>query len=297
MEWLKHMNAALAYMEDNIAGEISLKSAAQLACMSEYQFYRIFSFIAGMPLAEYLRRRRLTMAAYNLQSGEKVIDVAHRYGYESPTAFNRAFKSIHGIAPSAARKPNVTLKAFPRICFQITIKGVEEMDYRIVQKEAFRIVGTRVPLEIGLDYKKTDNLSITDDAVKAAFSSVPKFYNELAQNGKMAQIAQMISKEPMGLLGVTFCRDDGQSYYYVAASTDMPVPEGMYEEKIEAGTWAVFSGSGEPSSIQGLMEKIYAEWLPSSGYEWKNGPDIEVYLNDDPVNMEYEVWLPVTGKA
>ena len=129
MEWLKHMNDALAYMEDNLDGEISIEKAAQLARCSQYHFQRMFSYIIGVPLLEYLRRRRLTKAAFDLQGGDKVIDVALRYGYDSPTAFNRAFQAMHGISPRAAQKPDIMLKAFPRVSFQITIKGVTEMDY------------------------------------------------------------------------------------------------------------------------------------------------------------------------
>ncbi len=299
MEWLDRLNEALTYMEDNLEGEISYEKAARLAGSSMYHFQRMFSYISGIPLSEYLRRRRMTKAALDLQQGGKVLDIALRYGYESPTAFNRAFQSVHGVTPSAAQKQNTVLKAFQRISFQISINGDVEMEYRIVKKDAFRIVGVREPLRIApLPEKSKIGKDFDPNDVAESFKRVPMFWQESAQNGKIAQICGMLDNEPKGLLGVSDCSDSGGSnFYYIAASTDRAIPDGMYECIIPAGTWAVFSGSGAPSSIQDLQKRIYAEWLPSSGYEWANAPDIEVYLDDNPTHMNYEVWLPVVKKA
>jgi AraC family transcriptional regulator len=298
MELLEKLNAALTYIEDNLEGEISYEKAAHLACSSVYHFQRMFSYISGIPLSEYVRRRRMTKAALDLQKGGKVLDTALRYGYESPTAFNRAFQSVHGIPPSAAQKPNTVLKAFSRISFQVSIKGEEEMEYRIVEKESFRVVGVREPLSVAPLPEKSDigkDFDLAD--VEESFKRVPIFWQESAQSGKIAEICKMIDNEPLGLLGVSDCSDAGGSnFYYIAAATDKPVPDGMYELIIPAGTYAVFSGSGLPSSIQDLQKRIYAEWMPSSGYEWANAPDIEVYLDDNPRHMKYEVWLPVVKK-
>lgn len=142
MEWLERMNKALQYMEDNISSDISFEEAARIACCSSYHFQRMFSFITGVTLAEYIRHRRLTMAALELQNGsEKIIDLALKYGYESPDAFTRAFQKLHGVTPSVAREPGVKLKAYPRISFQISVKGDKDMDYRIVDKPAFKVIG------------------------------------------------------------------------------------------------------------------------------------------------------------
>ena len=282
MDWLKRMNEALAYMEDNLAGNISIEKAAQLACSSQYHFQRMFSYIIGVPLSEYLRRRRLTIAAFDLQNGDKVIDVAIRYGYESPTSFNRAFQAVHGVSPSTAQKPDTALKAYPRVNFQITIQGVTEMDYRIVKKEAFRIVGVRDPL-------------IAD--VEESFKRVPVFWQEVMQRGTIPQILELANAEPMGLLGICTCEGENEdNYYFIAVSTDKPVPENMFEYIVPENTWAVFPGAGDALSVQKLQKRIFSEWLPTSGYEWANAPDVEVYLDNDPVNMKYEVWLPIIKK-
>ena len=129
MEWLDHLNEAVTYIEEQLTGEIDYDRAAQLACCSSYHFQRMFSYIAGVPLGEYIRRRRMSLAAVELQNGGRVLDTALRYGYESPTAFNRAFQGVHGVTPSAARGEGVTLRAYPRLSFKLTVKGAEEMEY------------------------------------------------------------------------------------------------------------------------------------------------------------------------
>ena len=131
MDWLNDWNKALAYLEANLDGDIDPKELGRLAGCSAYHFQRMFSYLAGIPLGEYIRRRRMTRAAADLQNGEKVLDVALRYGYESPTAFNRAFQAVHKLPPSQAKQEGVKLKAFPSIHFKFVLKGAEEMEYQI----------------------------------------------------------------------------------------------------------------------------------------------------------------------
>ena len=141
---LENMNGAMSYIEDNLTEEIDFKEAARLALCSEFHFKRMFSFLSGVSLSEYIRRRRLTLAAFELNhSPIKIIDLAVKYGYNSPDSFTRAFQSLHGITPSEARETGQTLKAYPRLTFQLTIQGGDVMNYRIEEKEAFRIVGLK----------------------------------------------------------------------------------------------------------------------------------------------------------
>lgn len=149
MNLLENMNHALAYIEEHLTGEIDYREAAKRALCSEYHFKRMFSFLAGLPLSEYVRRRRLTLAAFDLQSSQlKIIDIALNYGYSSPDAFTKAFQQFHGVLPSEARTAGPSLKSFPRMTFQLIIRGGNEMNYRIEEKEAFHIVGIkkRVPI-------------------------------------------------------------------------------------------------------------------------------------------------------
>ena len=147
MEWMKRLNQAVSYIEEHLTEEIDYEELAKIACCSTYHFQRMFSYIADVTLSEYIRRRRMSMAAAELSTGkEKIVDIALKYGYDSPTAFNRAFQSVHHTAPSAARKNGIILKSYPPISFQITIKGDAEMNYRIETKESFRIIGPSAPM-------------------------------------------------------------------------------------------------------------------------------------------------------
>jgi len=241
----------------------------------------MFTYMAGITLAEYIRRRRMSLAAVDLQSGKmKIIDVAEKYGYRSPTAFNRAFQAFHGVAPSSVKNDGVSVKSFSPIVFKITVKGATEMNYRIEEKEAFRIIGVSAPLEQKLE---------------SNFAVVPKLWQDAASNGTIQKLAGMMDAQPMGLLGVSACGDTEQWKYFIAVSSTRPSDE-FEEYTVPACTWAVFAGSGTNKSVQELERRIITEWLPTSGYEYANAPDIEVYLNPDPQNAKYEVWIPVTKK-
>ena len=232
-------------------------------------------------MSEYVRKRKMSLAAVDLQGGSaKIIDVAEKYGYNSPTAFNRAFQSIHGIAPSALKDEGVSIKSFPPITFKITIKGVGEMNYRIETKDAFRIVGVSVPLE---------------KEIEKNFAVIPSKWQEIATNGTLQRLTQMMNAQPMGVLGISTCNDEEEWRYYIAVSTSMEKGE-LEEYTVPPATWAVFPGSGTNDSIQELERRIVTEWLPTSGYEYGNAPDVEVYLNPDPQNAQYEVWIPIVKK-
>lgn len=282
MEWIEHLNKAINYIEIHLTEEIDYEGAAREACCSVYHFQRMFAYMAGIPLSEYIRRRRMSLAAVDLHSGDgKVVDIAMKYGYASPTAFNRAFQSVHGIAPSLARKEGIQLKTYPPIRFQITVKGVEEMNYRIEERQAFRIVGISEPLH---------------KEIEKNFTIVPNMWQKAAMDGTVQKLASIMDSQPMGLLGVSVCGDDENWKYFIAVSSTAPVNGTMEEYTVPAATWAIFTGSGTNLSIQELEQRIITEWLPTSGYEYGNAPDIEVYLNADPQNAQYEVWIPVVKK-
>ncbi len=281
MEWVERLNQSIIYIEEHLTSEIDYERLGQIACCSAYHYQRMFTYMAGITLAEYIRRRKMSLAAVDLQSkNEKIIDIAEKYGYNSPTAFNRAFQSIHGIAPSAVKNDGVSVKSFPPITFTIAVKGAEEMNYRIETKNAFRIIGISAPLH---------------KEVEQNFMVVPQMWQDAAMNGTIQKLAGMMDVPPMGLLGVSACNDNEQWKYFIAVSSTKNCSE--FEEYIvPASTWAIFTGSGTNHSIQKLEQRIITEWLPTSGYEYDNAPDIEVYLNPDPQNAQYEVWIPVRKK-
>lgn len=286
MEWLDKLNKSIEYIEDNLDGEINFEEAAKLACCSCYHYQRMFSYIAGVTLSEYIRNRRMTKAAIDLQNGEKVMDVSLKYGYESPTSFNRAFKKVHEVSPSMAQKKGTFLKSYSPISFKLTIKGVEEMKYRIEKKEAFRVVG--VQRELTNDFE--------ENSIK-----VPQLWKESLENGKLSEIMALMDENNAGapgVLGLNACNGEEKDWkYYIAVSTDKPISKGMYEYTVPASTWAIFKGQGNmPQAIQDVEKRVLTEWLPTSGYEFDQCINIEVYLDDKKEDSNFEVWLSIKNK-
>lgn len=282
MDWVERLNAAIRYIDENLTGDIEYEKLGQIACCSAYHFQRMFSYIAGMPLSEYIRKRRMSLAAVDLQGGNaKIIDVAAKYGYTSPTAFNRAFQSVHGISPSSVKNDGVEVKSFPPITFKITVKGVDELNYRIENKGAFRIVGKSYPLSREIEQN---------------FLQVPQMWQDAVLDGTIEKIISLMNNVPQGVLGVSACSDAEEWRYYIAVSSTAAIDASLEAYIVPAGLWAVFPGAGTGKSIQELERRIVTEWLPTSGYEFTEGPDIEVYFNPNPENTAYEVWIPVQKK-
>lgn len=285
MEWIDKLEASIEYIEKNLTGKIDPKELGRIACCSSYHYQRIFSYMTNTSLAEYIRRRKMSLAGVDLQQGAKVIDVAMKYGYESPDSFTCAFKKIHGILPSEAQKEGSKLRSFPKIKFHITIKGDVEMEYRIENKEAFKIIGLKKRLSADLEEN---------------FQEVPELWEEFSSSGAIEKLLPLMDTEMKGILGVTtgFATDSQDDMeYYVAVASSQKTPSEFADYQIAAFKWAIFSGSGAmPNAIQELEQRIITEWLPSSGYEYADGPDIEVYLKPDPKDALFEVWIPVVKK-
>ncbi|MGA4721753.1 AraC family transcriptional regulator [Fictibacillus nanhaiensis] len=289
MDSLKSMNDALQYMEEHLQYEIDFAEVARRAYCSEYHFKRMFSFLAGIPLSEYVRRRRLTLAAFELQNSDvKVIDVAVKYGYSSPDSFTKAFQQLHGITPSEARKNGHSLKAFPRMSFQLSVKGGSEMNYRIVEKEAFSIVGLkkRVPLVFE---------GVNPEIVAMWQSLTPEMISELKQLSNI---------EPSGLISAStnFLErtiENSELDHYIGAATTSVCAENLSELKVAPSTWAVFEAVGPfPETLQNVWGRIYSEWFPSSSYEQTEGPEILWNADKDTTSPTFrsEIWVPVKKK-
>lgn len=290
MDLLKNMNSAIRYIEDHLADEIDYKEVARRAYCSEYHFKRMFSFLAGISLSEYIRRRRLTLAAFELgDQNVKVIDIAIKYGYSSPDSFTRAFQQLHGITPSEARHNGHSLKAFPPMSFQLSIQGGSEMNYRIVEKEAFRIVGLkkRVP--------------IIFNGVNPEISAMWQSLNE----EKIKELKGLSNVEPKGLISASTnfseerMEEKGELDHYIGAATTSECPEHLSSLEVAAGTWAVFEAVGPfPSTLQNVWGRIYSEWFPSSSYQQVEGPEILWNESKDvsSPNFRSEIWMPVMKK-
>ncbi len=277
MEWIDRLNEAIGYIEENLDGEISYDAIGRIVLCPVGSFQRTFSLMTGITLSEYIRRRKLTVAAYELQSTEcKVVDVAVKYGYESSDAFCVAFKKMHGIAPMAAKQQNMKLKSYPRLSFTLTIRGEAEMNYRMVEKEAFQAAGKIVTSSL-------DN-NIT-----------PAFWGECKHNGTVDRLLK-IGAEPV-TLGICFGYDEkGFNNYMVGAETTQSIVEGMQIVRIPKATWLVFESVGPISPTLGnTWGRIYGEFLPQSIYKQSGLPTVEKYFGSNVNDEDYcvEIWIPI----
>jgi AraC family transcriptional regulator len=296
MDWLKRMNRAMDYVENNLMNEIDMSIVAQMACTSTYNFQKMFSFITEISLVEYIRRRRLTLAAFEIQSSDvKIIDVALKYGYESPVSFTRAFQALHGIVPSLARSGGVKLKAYPRISFQISIKGESEMEYRIEKKEAFDIFGI-----------ETISSSIGDKK----YQSPSQLWKKCQKDGEYERLFTNSGELP-SFITQDLCKIHGAVNYRKTDENTFPYMlccfvgknsniKGYNIAHIPEQTYAIFPSKKfkweEIGEVRNALEKrFYSEWLPTSNYEKIEGAEFEIYGGDQEYGY-IELWYPVVKK-
>jgi AraC family transcriptional regulator len=282
MDWLNAMNNAVEYIEDNITEKIDIEKVARIALSSTFNFQRMYHMITGVTVAEYIRRRRLTLASQDIISGEKIINVAHKYGYETPEAFTKAFGKMYGISPTAARESGVNLKAYPKLSFHISIKGDKDMNYRIFDKGSFKVVG------------KQRKITMVDEQ---NFNQVPKFWYDLMKDGSYQWISTKAGK--LGILGVSKDFDKyKEEFNYMIAIEEIKdtIPKGYVSATIPAATWAAFESVGPaPEALHDLLRRIYSEWMPSMGYEHDCAPDLEIFPLGDMYSTHYrcEIWIPI----
>ena len=291
MDWLSGMNRVIAYIEENLTQPISFETLAKIVGCSVYEFSRIFSFMAGMSVSEYIRRRRLSQAVFDIQSGsEKIIDIALKYCYESPTAFTRAFKELHGTAPLAARKSGVPLKTYPPLTFILTIKGVDAMNFRIEQKDSFQIIGLS-----GYDEME----SKPGDTLTPLWREFMTRCNPILWNG--GGDAKYYTA-PFWQVGAYWYQSEGgKTKAIIGAEYKGKAFEGMTIETIPAATWAVFSITSPTgiNHVPAAYTRIRTEWFPNSGYQRDESvPHLEVFPEGDPKSGSYtwEIWMPVKVK-
>jgi len=278
------------YIESHLYDEIDYNELERITGTSVYHFRRMFSFLSGMTLGEYVRNRRLSNATFDLlHEGMSVTETAFKYGYESVDGFSRAFREWSGINPSEVKKKNM-LKAFPKLSFQLTIQGGINMDYRIEKKEAYKIVGVkkRVPIQF-----EGENQEI----IKLAKSITPE------QRKKLHSYANM---EPNQVVNASYnleegCMEEkGSLDHMIGFLTTKELDfDGFEVVEVPALTWAIFSSKGEfPKIMQETWAKIASEWLPASDYELVDAPNIS-FTGDlsDRNNVYSEIWFAVKKKG
>lgn len=283
MNYIKSMNEVLDYIENNLNEEISIDEIAKIACISKFHLHRTFQFLAGENIGEYIRKRRLTKAAQEMVTGDKkIIDLAFEYGYSSPESFSRAFSKWHGVSPSKIGRNENLIKAYQRISFHLTVKGGEQMNYKIIEKESFKVLG------------KSIRVSTEDNE---NFKTIPKFWQESHKNGFCNSL--MGKAGTLGILGVCMDMDEEDSKFtYMIAVEENQEIEGENLDLIDipSQSWAVFECIGPmPDAMQTVWKKIFNEWFPSTGYKHADAPELEVYYPGNPNDENYksEIWIPV----
>lgn len=283
---LDRLNEALERVERDPGEPVDVAAMARSALTSEHHFRRMFSALSGMPLSEYVRRRRLTLAGAEVIEGrDTLLDIAVRYGYGSAEAFGRAFRAMHGISPGEARRTGAALNSQSRLAFRLTIEGNTTMRYRIVDKGAFRLVGpgTRVPLvREGVNQPMTEFVLGLGDEV-------------------YGRVAELSDQEPRGALSVTVTHDPDRregsdvDFSVAAATSASGTPEGMRALDVPEGTWVVFPFErlGFPEAIQRVWVYAASEWFPSNpAYRYRHGPEL-LSVEYDGDLASGELWLPV----
>ncbi|ATZ25272.1 Transposon Tn10 TetD protein [Streptomyces lavendulae subsp. lavendulae] len=288
---LDRLNQAMEHIEGHLDGHVEVSELARITVTSEYHFRRLFSSLAGMPLSEYVRRRRLTVAAADVLAGKPtLLEIAVRYGYTSGEAFARAFRALHGVGPGEARRTGAALNAQPRLSFRLTVEGNSTMWYRIVEKEAFRVVGKKA--RVPLIYQGVN------PHIAEHIRGIPP--------ETMLRIAALSDQDPEGVVSATVRLSDGfeegseLDYYHAVVSTAAEPPEDLDVLDCPAGTWAVFDNSGPfPEALQQMWGDVAARWIPSNPYEYRPGPEIlrTRPSQDDPAWSDAQLWIPVARTA
>ncbi|WP_310603499.1 effector binding domain-containing protein [Anaerosporobacter sp.] len=279
------LNEVVEYIEKNLEDKINYEEITKISGYSWFYIQRLFSGITDITLAEYIRRRRMTLAASEIMdSGIRILDLAVKYGYESADSFSRAFRKIHGVSPSEARKGKGILKTYQPMSFTISVKGDEEITYRIESHEQMRAIG------IVRHFKAPENNEL----------DVHTFWNQLYSDGTHARIVELADGEIGGVHGFLNVIDNETVDYVIAAFSEQEIPDNMEVYTIPRSKWAIFEGKGcVGSAIAEVWKRIYSEWLPSTKYSHAGTMEMECFRYGDNKRDEdfrFEIWIPITNK-
>ena len=303
MDWITGMQKAIDYIEANLTEEIDYEKVAAESFSSSYHFQRVFSILCGYTLGEYIRLRRLSLAGAELANGkEKVIDIALKYGYDSPDSFAKAFQKFHGITPSQARADGSKLKSFSRLSIKISLEGGSIMNYRIETKPQFTLLGYKKRFEgtpyDELRHKQEGDFFITTRAHQWMLKGMA--------NDKLSDYCV-----------ITNMNDDGYDFY-IASTTDNWERDNLYNSKVTGidfmdkfqfeeiiipeRTYAIFEAEKQRMPIPeyfDLRKQIAAEWLSNNEYQMINAPEIAVYhwgIVGGYTERTIEIWIPIEKK-
>lgn len=286
MEYIQSIQKAIDYMEDNLLENINYEDVAKAVYMSNYYFHRIFSLVTGISANEYIKNRRLSLAGQELSmSKSKVIDIAMKYGYDSPESFSRAFTRFHGVSPSLAKNSGVQLKSFNRLNIKIIVEGGCILKYKIVERKSFNILAK---------IRKFNNLTIGEEDNQ----EIRDFWEENMSKGLFEKLKSITGKENMYGVCSPISRDSNEFNYGIGMEYEGDKEiEGFTSWKVNSGLWAVFKCIGKDGQcIANTWDKIFKEFLPSSEYVMLDDTDFEFYPGENDEGCFCEVWIPVKKK-
>lgn len=279
MEFLQGMNQAMEYIERHLEDSIDYKELAAAASCAQSAFQRIFTYITGISLAEYIRRRRISAAGLELRKTEiKILDLAVKYGYESSASFSRAFQAIQGITPTEARQGK-PLKIFPPLTFRLSVKGAEALSYEIIRKPAFQMTGVRWHVS----RRNGGNLQYMPELWKK---------NRQVCRG----LAEISLEKEYSVYGLTENYTEEGFDYWIAVISEGKALHGERIIYMPEADWAIFDCVGPmPQAQYEMWRRVFCEWLPFSGCSLAELPQIERYGDGDPFASDYksQIWIPV----
>lgn len=311
MALVESLQRAIDFMEAHLTEPVTVEDIAGRANMSPFHFQRTFMILTDISVGDYLRRRRLSLAAQEIVTTDaKIIDLAYKYGYETPEAFSKSFRKQHGVTPSEARKGMGKLQSYSRLIIQVSLKGAEPMKYRVVERSAFRIVGV-----------KREVLCGGEDGSPS--EGIGEFWGQANGDGTVQRLLELNRGTIRGVLGVTDNYDAQKNVidYWIAVETgesgrgsevgersttgeenepgersEAVVPGDFADMDLPASRWVVFEVKGPaPAAMVNTWTRIYSEWLPSSGYEFADAAALEAYIDPDPFRSDSlnEIWVAV----
>ena len=291
MEWVNTFVKAINYMEENMLEDITLKEISDNVNISTVYFQKAFQIFTGMTVSEYIKGRRLYLAACELRSSDvKVIDCAYKYFYETPEAFTKAFKRFHGCNPSQVRETSVNIRLFLPLKVHIEIQGGYDMDFKIEEMKNLKVIGffRDIPFDKG-------------------YELCPRFWDEIREKyiSKLddgSEISKAIKENGIGEFGVCIDENKDGTFRYMVAGIYKggEVPEGMIVKEFEDMLWAKFTCIGPlPGALQSLNTKVWNEWVPNcTKYDLLGNANLEWYSKGDIHANDYEagIWLPIVEK-
>lgn len=285
MDYLASMNEAIGFMERNLLEPISYQDVAEHLYMSSYHFHRTFTMLTGMTANDYLKKRRLSLAGHELVSTEsRVLDIALKYGYESPEGFTKAFIRFHGVSPTKAKLTGRELKSFNRLVIKVKVEGGKEMDYRIVEREGFQLLA------------KVESFHVKE-AGNQESTAIAEFWDESHKNGTCTFLEKQ--NELSDFYGVCAPVSKESQYFDYGIATIYSggeVPDGYRIWEVKPTRWAVFSCIGsDPSCIGPTWDRIFKEFLPGSPYKMLDETDFELYPAEQKDDLFCEIWIPITN--